>query len=116
MNTHSRNPRRPFLALELALETVALAKPYVERVRRHDREVHDQTKRALTRCVLALAEGSQREGGNRQLAYRRARGEANEALAAIRLAVVWGYLPEQDVIPLLRKMDHLVAMLVRLTR
>lgn len=118
MSTTPRNPPFPssFFALELALETVALARPWVLRLQRHDRELFEQTRRALTRCVLGLGEGAQREGGNRQVAYRRARGEANEALTAIRLAVVWGYLVEDDVTSLLAKMNHLVAVLVRLTR
>lgn len=44
-----------------------------------------QLQRALTQCVLALGEGAQREDDNRQAAYHRARGEANDALAGVRL-------------------------------
>ena len=119
MSATPRNPPSPsssFFALELALETVALARPWVFKLRRHDRELFEQTRRALTRCVLGLGEGAKRDGGNRQMAFRRARGEANEALTAIRLAVVWGYLAEDEVVSLLAKLNHLVAVLVRLTR
>lgn len=51
MSTTPRNPPSSFFALELALETVALAKPWVVRLQRHDRELFEQTRRALTRCV-----------------------------------------------------------------
>ena len=114
MNPPRRRPRSTFLALEHALETVTLARPFVARLRRLDRELYTQVQRALTRCVLALGEGAQREGGNRQAAYRRARGEANEALAGVRLATAWGYIEQEDA--LADKLDHLVAILVKLTR
>ena len=80
MSTTPRNPPSSFFALELALETVALAKPWVVRLQRHDRELFEQTRRALTRCVLGLGEGAKRDGGNRQAAFRRARGEATLSL------------------------------------
>ena len=112
--SNTRPPSRSFFVVDLALETVALARPFVDRLRRHDRELESQMRRALTRCVLALGEGQKREGGNQQLAYRRARGEANEALTALRLAAAWGYTDGSD--RLVDKLDHLVAVLVKLTR
>ena len=111
MNPPRRRPRSSFLALEHALETVALARPFVARLRRHDKELFTQVQRALTRCVLALGEGAQRSGGNQQAAFRRARGEANEALTGVRLAIAWGYIEQEE--ELADKLDHLVAMLVK---
>jgi four helix bundle protein len=63
---------------------------------------------------LHLGEGQKRDGGNQQLAFRRARGEANEALTAVRLAAAWGYIERAEALS--EKLDHLVAVLVRLTR
>jgi four helix bundle protein len=107
-------PFRSFFVVDLAVEAIEMARPFVDRLRRHDRELETQMRRALTRCGLALGEGQKREGGNQQAAYRRARGEANEALTAVRLAAAWGYMEGSN--ELIDKLDHLVAVLVRLTR
>ena len=86
------------------------------RVAKHDSELHSQLHRALTRCVLALGEGARREGGNRRLAFRRASGEANEALTALRLAAAWGYFDDAALAAGIDRLDHLVALTVRLAR
>ena len=79
--THRQSPQRScFYTLDFAIEVVRDIRPVVRRIGKHDGELHSQLKRAMTRCVLALGEGQRREGGNKRLAFRRACGEASEAL------------------------------------
>ena len=91
-------------------------RPLVARIGKHDSELHSQLKRALTCCILALGEGARREGGNKRLAFRRASGEANEALTALRLAAAWGYFDDAALAAGIDRLDHLVALTVRLAR
>ena len=116
--THRQTPPRKssFFTLEFALEAVRDVRPLVTRIGKHDSELHSQLKRALTRCVLALGEGARREGGNKRLAFRRASGEANEALTALRLAAAWGYFDDAALAAGIDRLDHLVALTVRLAR
>ncbi len=82
--TPERDPlRTTFHTLALALECARDAKPLITRFKRGDKEVATQLHRALVRCALGIGEASKREGGNKALRFRTARGEAHEALVDV---------------------------------
>jgi len=57
-----------------------------------------------------------REGGNRQVRFRQARGEANEALVALMVAEAAGVAQREHIEALAYELDLLIGCLVKLTR
>jgi four helix bundle protein len=99
----------------LALEAVAALRPLMPLIRRSDRSLADQLARAASSVVLNLAEGACSDPGNRRARYFSAAGSANEARAALRVAITWGYVAEGRAAQAERVLDRVVAMSWRLT-
>ena len=115
--THGRDPfRTDFHTLTLALTCIRDSRGLVARFKKGDREVATQLSRALTRCALGIGEANQRAGGNASLRFRQARGEANEALTALMVAEAMGLATREELLPLAKKLDKLVAYLGKLAR
>ena len=103
-----------FHAYETALGLVTNLRPIHDALRRQDRDLADQLRRAASSVVLNLAEGAGRRGQDRMHFYRIAAGSAREVRAALDVARAWGLVvpaPEIDAL-----MDRLAAMLWKLTR
>ncbi len=83
-------------------------------LRRRDAHLADQLHRALSNVCLNLGEGAYRTGGNRQLSYRRAAGEANEAIVALEVAVAWGSLTASQVAEGADRLAHVLNILMKL--
>ena len=81
---------------EVVLETVRLTAPLAVRVARHDRDLANQYRRALSSVALNLAEGSYQRGARRVSHFSIALGSAQEAWSALRTAAAWGYVPEPE--------------------
>jgi four helix bundle protein len=97
-----------------ALGVVRGLGPLVESLRRQDRDLADQLRRAAASVVLNLAEGSGRRGLDRMHCYRIAQGSAREVRAALEVAQALGLLESSaDVEALL---DRVLAMLWRMTK
>ena len=101
---------------QIALETIAALRPLMPLIRRSDRSLADQLARAASSVVLNLAEGAYSDPGNRRARYFNAAGSANEARAALRVAIAWGYVAEGRAASAEQLLDRVVAMLWRLTR
>ena len=103
-----------FRAYEAALGLVAGLKPLHAELRKRDRDLADQLRRAGASVVLNLAEGAGRRGADRMHFYRSALGSAREVGAALDVASAWGEIaPKADVTA---TSDCLLAMLWKLTR
>ena len=61
----------------LALEAIAVLRPVVPRIRRHDRSLAVQLVRAASSTALNLGEGEQSDPGTRRARYCNAAGSAN---------------------------------------
>ena len=105
-----------FQALELALEAVVRLRAPIRKIRAQDRELGDQLRDALTHACTALGEGDGRRGGNQRLAFRRAIGEAREALVALRIALAWGWVHLDEVREGAALLDRVIAMVHRQSR
>ncbi len=115
--THERDPlRTTFHTLALALECAREAAPLIKRFKRTNKEIASQLDRALIRACLGIGEANKREGGNKSLRFRTARGEANEALIALMVAEAIGLATRDELTPLAKKLDKLVAYLGKLAR
>ena len=74
----------------------------------------DQLRRALLGAYLQLTEATARDGTDRRQRFRCARGECNEAAAAIEAAAALGLVEEAEATALLVTLDRLAAMLTGL--
>ena len=102
-----------FATYEVSLELVRALAPVVPAIKKHDRDLADQLKRAATSVVLNVNEGRRRGGGDQRRSFEIASGSAHEVLAAIDAAIAWGWI--DDLAVARRLLDRLLAMLWRLT-
>ena len=100
----------------LSIEAIEALRPLIPRIKGRDRSLADQLVRAASSVALNIAEGEASDPGNQKARFYTAAGSASEALAALRVAVAWGYLKTaeaEDAAALLRR---IVAILWKLTR
>ena len=109
MQTSQRTPR--FIALDLSLEAIRVLRPVVGAIRRTDRELEDQLRRALTSISLNLAEGNRSQGRSRISRFSTAAGSCGEARTALRVAVAWGYMSPSDITMGEATLDRVAGML-----
>ena len=105
------SPSHRLIVLDLAIEAIATARPVVARIRRHDRDLGEQLRRALSSTALNIGEGDHSEGGNRISRFSTAAGSTAEVRAALRVAVAWGYVETADVEPVDALLDRVARML-----
>ena len=82
---------------ELALELIPLLRPVVTRIRKHDRSLANQLCRAATSIALNIAEGNYSDPGTARARFNNAAGSASETQTALRVALAWGYLQQEQV-------------------
>ncbi len=100
----------------LSLEVIAALRPLVPRVRRCDRSLADQLVRAASSVALNIAEAEYSDPGNKRARFFTAAGSANEALAALNVAVAWGHFAATDAEAAEGLLRRVLQMLWRLTR
>ena len=104
-----------FIALDVAYQLAASVRPLLDTLRRKDRSLEDQLRRATASVILNISEGDGKSSLRDQARYFEiARGSCREARAALRLAAVWGYVDEATVAELDAIADRVCALLSRL--
>ena len=103
-----------FEAQTIAQSFIVAVRPLVVAVELVDRNLADQLRRAATSAALNTAEANRRAGRDRASRFRIAAGECAEAVAAIRIAIAWGYVADDAATAALGFADRLCAMLWRL--
>jgi four helix bundle protein len=104
----------PFVVLEVTIQAIEILRPIVAQIRRCDRDLGEQLRRALSSIALNLAEGNQSDGGNRIARFSTAAGSNHECRAALRVAVAWGYIENVHIADGEALLDRIAAMLHRL--
>lgn len=99
------------VALLMAREAAAVGR----RIERFDRDLARQMRRSSTAVPLNVAEGMYARGANKQARYQTAMAEASETAAAVEVAKMVGYLEGVDVSRLLDRLDHISAVMWKLT-
>jgi four helix bundle protein len=100
----------------LSFEVIEALRPLMPRIKRHDRSLADQLVRAASSVALNIAEGDASDPGNQRARFFTAAGSANESLAALRVAVAWGYLSTEEADAASRLLRRIIAMLWKLNR
>ena len=90
--------------------------PVIEAVRRRDRNLADQVKRASQSVLLNIAEAWGNKDGNAKLRFATACGSAKEVRAALMIAGAWGYVPSKSVARLDERLDQVCAITWTLSR
>ncbi len=103
-----------FDAYDVAVEIAGEIRPIVEKVRRFDKDLAEQTRRACQSIGLNVAEGDRRTGGDRTHLFKVALGSTGETLAALHQAEAWGYVREEETTKALELLDREKAMLWKL--
>ena len=83
-----------FATYDVSLELVRVLATVVPAIKKHDRDLADQLKRAATSVVLNVNEGRRRGGGDQRRSFEIASGSAYEVLAAIDAAIAWGWIDD----------------------
>jgi four helix bundle protein len=100
----------------LSIEMIEAVRPVVPRIKRHDRSLADQLVRAASSVALNIAEGEHSDPGNKKARFYTAAGSASETLAALRVAVAWGYFPSGEAEAASVLLRRILAVLWKLTR
>ncbi|MBI3071697.1 MAG: four helix bundle protein [Deltaproteobacteria bacterium] len=104
-----------FIALDVAFEFAHQLAPVLITLRRRDRNLEDQLRRATASVVLNISEGDGKSSLRDQARFFEiARGSCREARAALRLAAMWGHGDEPAVAELDALADRVCALLSKL--
>ncbi|HVJ16526.1 MAG TPA: four helix bundle protein, partial [Polyangiaceae bacterium] len=98
----------------VSLELIQLLRPLLQCIRKRDRSLADQLSRAASSIALNVADADRSQGGNVLARFHSAAGSANETRMALRIAVAWGYLSEEEAADADRHLDRVIAMLWKL--
>jgi len=101
---------------EHALAVIELSRPLVEAVRRKDRDLASQLRRAISSVALNLAAGFGCSSGNARLRFETALGSLKEAQMGIRVAIAWGYFSAEAAEGTLDSASALGGRIVGLVR
>lgn len=96
----------------VVLEVLKALQPVVRAIEAKDRDLARQLRRCSTSVALNLAEGMYSRGENRGARYHSALGSAREALGCVEVAVVCGYVRQDE--QLHDRLDRVVGTLVKL--
>ncbi len=103
-----------FKVLEMAIALAGQLRGPLEAVRRKDRSLEDQIRRAVSSVALNLAESTGREGADRVRFIRIAAGSLCECRAGLEVAQAWAFVTPRDLAGALALAAHIEAILYKL--
>jgi len=98
-----------------ALEAAAGVQPLLSIIRKRDKDLFDQVRRAMNSVVLNLAEAEGNDSGTARARFATACGSAKEVRAGLQLAVAYGYIDQPRLAKLDIALDEVCAMSWRLS-
>ena len=110
--TRSQRPSR-LRVLDDIVDMVARVHRITERLKRHDRELADQLRRAAMSVGLNAAEAARARGRKQGAMFDTAMSSGREAIMALRLAGAMGYLAPEGVAEEVDRIDRIVAILYK---
>ncbi len=94
-----------------ALRVIEALRPLIAQIRRHDRSLADQLRRAASSVVLNIAEGTYSDAGTSRARFHSAAGSANETRSALKIAAAWGYIDRDRADAIDDRIDEVLKML-----
>jgi four helix bundle protein len=94
-----------------ALAIVEQLRTLVPQIRRHDRSLADQVRRAASSMVLNIAEGTYSDAGTARARFHSAAASANETRSALKVAAAWGYIDSKRATGVDDGIDEVLRML-----
>ena len=101
---------------ELLIAMVKGVAVLARKVKQHDPDLARQMTRASQSVVLNAVEGWHSLAGNRVVRFHSSMGSARETIACLDIAVACGYLRDAEVLEDRDRLDHIVAVMWRLSR
>ena len=77
-----------------ALHAAAEVQPLLPIIRKRDKDLFDQVRRAMNSVVLNLAEAEGNDSGTARARFASACGSAKEVRAGLQLAAAYGYISQ----------------------
>jgi len=98
-----------------ALQAAAGLQPLLPIIRKCDRDLFDQVRRAMNSVVLNIAEAEGNDAGTARARFATACGSAKEVRAGLKLAAAYGYVGRNRLAKLDIALDEICAMSWRLS-
>jgi four helix bundle protein len=86
------------------------------KVQQHDPDLARQMRRACMSVALNMLEGWHARAGNRVARFGIAMSEARETVGCLDVSAAVGYLTDAEIAEDLDRLDHIVAVLWKLSR
>ena len=102
--------RRAHKAIELMRQLLPLLGKIHPLIRRQDKSLADQLRRAATSVLLNLAEAEGNRAGHRQQRLHSAYGSCREVREAIFISRTWGFINQADATKAEQTLDRVAAM------
>ena len=100
----------------LSIELIETLRPLVPRIKQKDKSLADQIMRAASSIALNIGEAELSDPGNRRARFFTAAGSAGETLTAVKVAIAWGYLRNQEGDAAIAQLRRIIGIPWRLTR
>ncbi len=100
----------------LSFQVIEALRSVMPKVKRRERALADQLTRAASSIALNIAEADLSDPGNQRARFFTAAGSANETLAALKVAVAWGYIESEDAEAASALLERILPMLWKLSR
>ena len=93
-----------------ALQAAAGVQPLLPIIRKRDKDLFDQVRRAMNSVVLNIAEAEGNDPGTARARFASACGSAKEVRAGLQLAAAYGYVGQTRLAKLDTALDEVCAM------
>ncbi|MGB5812476.1 MAG: four helix bundle protein [Polyangiales bacterium] len=104
-----------FIVRDRAFEVAEGMREVLLVLRKRDKDLFDQVKRAMHSVVLNLAEADGNDAGTARSRFATACGSAKEVRAGLQLAVAYGYITQGRFTEVDTALDEVCAMSWRLS-
>ena len=99
-----------FIVQHKALQAAAGLQGVLPIIRKRDKDLFDQIRRAMNSVVLNIAEADGNDAGTARARFATACGSAKEVRAGLQLASAYGYLGQTRLAKLDIALDEVCAM------
>ncbi len=104
-----------FIVQQRALQAAAGLQGVLPVLRKRDKDLFDQVRRAMNSVVLNIAEADGNDSGTAKARFATACGSAKEVRAGLQLAAAYGYIGQTRLAKVDIALDEVCAMSWRLS-